>query len=67
MTVPIFGGRKRQMKPVGKQIDYYEKYCSKCENKNVDEHDFPCKKCIDMFFDDWKNPKRKFGKYFERG
>ena len=55
------------MKPVGKQIDYYKEFCSKCKHKDVDEHDSPCKECSDVFFDDWKNPKRKFGKYFERG
>ena len=46
--------------------DYNKVVCSKCKHKDVDEHDFPCKVCIRVFFDDWKNPKRKFGKYFER-
>lgn len=46
--------------------DYY-KICSKCKHKDVDEHDLPCKECIDAFFNDWKNPKRKLGKYFEKG
>ena len=44
--------------------DYYEEFCSKCKHKDVDEHDSPCKECSDAFFDDWRNPKRKFGKYF---
>ena len=43
--------------------DYYE-ICSKCKHKDIDEHNSPCKECINAFFDDWKNPKRKFGKYF---
>ena len=47
--------------------DYYKTLCSKCKYKDIDEHDFPCKECIDAFFDDWKNPKRKFGKYFVKG
>jgi len=47
-------------------IDYYKEFCSKCKYKDVDEHNSPCKECTDTFFDDWKNPKRKFGKYFER-
>lgn len=45
------------------KFDYYE-ICSKCKHKDVDEHNSPCKECINAFFDDWKNPKRKFGKYF---
>ena len=53
------------MKPVGKSVDYYEKYCSKCKHKDVDEHESPCKECIDKFFDDWKNPNRTFV-YFEK-
>lgn len=44
--------------------DYYEETCSKCKYKDVDAYDSPCKECADAFFDDWKNPKRKFGKYF---
>lgn len=55
------------MTPVGKQVDYYEKYCSKCKHKDVSETDSPCKECTDKFFDDWRNPDRKFGKYFEKG
>lgn len=46
--------------------DYYKEFCSKCKHKDVDEHDSPCKECVGAFFNDWKNPKRKFGKYFER-
>ncbi len=46
--------------------DDYEGFCSECKYKDVDEHDSPCKECIDAFFDDWKNPKRNFGKYLER-
>ena len=44
----------------------HSKICSKCKYKDTNEHDPPCKECINAFFDDWKNPKRKFGKYFER-
>ena len=44
--------------------DYHKEFCNKCKHKDVDEHDYPCKECIDAFFDDWRNPKRKFGKYF---
>ena len=49
-----------------KMRDHYKKFCSKCKYKDVDEHDPPCKECANAFFDDWNNPKRKFGKYFER-
>lgn len=49
-----------------KMADYYKEFCSKCKYEEVNVHDSPCKECIDTFFDDWKNPKRKFGKYFER-
>ena len=44
--------------------DYIKEVCSKCKYKDVNEQDSPCKECFDAFFDDWKNPKRKFGKYF---
>ena len=44
--------------------DYYKEFCSKCKHKELGEIDSPCKECSDAFFDDWKNPKRKFGKYF---
>lgn len=46
--------------------DYYKEVCSKCKHKDVNEQNSPCKKCIRAFFDDWRNPKRKLGKYFER-
>lgn len=46
--------------------DYYKEYCSKCKYKDVDAYDFPCKECADTFFDNWRNPKRKFGKYFKK-
>lgn len=53
------------MTPVGKQVDYYEKYCSKCKHKELSEADSPCKECIDNFFNDWRNPDRTFI-YFEK-
>lgn len=53
------------MKPVGKQVDYYKKYCSKCKHKELGETDSPCKECTDKFFDDWRNPNRTFI-YFEK-
>ena len=43
---------------------YNKEVCSNCKHKDVDVADSPCKECFDAFFDDWKNPKRKFGKYF---
>lgn len=48
------------MQVIGKEIDYYEKFCSKCINKDTDEHFEPCKECIQHFYDDWRNPKRTF-------
>ena len=53
------------MKPVGKHVDYYEKYCSKCKHRDLGETDSPCKECVDKFFNDWKNPDRTFI-YFEK-
>lgn len=47
--------------------DYYKSTCSKCKHKELGETDSPCKECIDAFFDDWKKPKRKFGKHFVKG
>ena len=47
--------------------DYYKEFCSKCKYKDVDAYDYPCKECADTFFDNWRNPKRKFGKYFVKG
>lgn len=44
----------------------HSKICSKCKYKDTNEHDPPCKECINAFFDDWKNPKRKFGKCFSK-
>lgn len=44
----------------------YSKICNMCKYRDVDELFSPCKECIDAFFDDWKNPKRKLGKYFEK-
>ena len=48
-------------------IDHYKEKCSKCKYKDVNELDSPCKECIDAFYNDWRNPKRKFGKYFSKG
>lgn len=47
--------------------DYHKEFCSKCKHKNIDEHNSPCKECIDAYFTDWKNPNRKFGKYYVKG
>lgn len=40
--------------------------CSKCKYEDINELDSPCIECFEAFFDDWKNPKRKFGKYFSK-
>ena len=57
---------QEMMNKEAKMTDYYKEFCSKCKYKDVDEHNSPCKECTDTFFDDWKNTKRKFGKYFEK-
>ena len=54
------------MQAVGKEIDLTARYCDKCVYKDINEQCEPCQSCITDFFNDWRNPKRKFKKFKRR-